>query len=157
MAKIQLERQSSRPNRFGSFAYKITDKEQFEKLQEEAGQTISGIVEGEDGDLLYFSRVRLGQLGKPVTVEVRVTKARTGQGSGNWYMNVVNTADEKLAEDMYKVSEKVRLAKSFGLALSEHATDKLILGAIGIKEQAPTPATPVTADAEPVAGFAAGQ
>ncbi len=151
MDKIKIERVSSRPNKFGSFVYIVhTPAEELPKDKE--GNDPEGIVAGNDGDNLLFSRNRVGKLNVPFMCPVRVTaQVKDGTPTGRNFLNIVEVANETALDSLYATSQKMRDAESFGLEIEQSIVNGVVHEVIrkaapkAVAATTPVTATPVKA------------
>lgn len=146
VTQIRVERRSKLPSqRLGnnglpmmSYAYKILDPEVLEKIKEEAGiDEISGLYTPTGTtDTLIFSRSRLGQLNKPVSVDFRINQTEDGRH----FINIVDNSGDEILNVAAQVEQ---------VALVSQRTADAMAGAVaqglyGMRIVKPTTATPVT-------------
>lgn len=115
---LKLKRLSSVPNKNGSYAFQIVNAE--DPAVAELLEQVGGVYDGrEEGTKILYSRNRIGQLGVARNVAIRLNESRTpeGEGTGNFYINLVDTGVEAAGEFF----DKVKLAEQFGVKNSAAA------------------------------------
>jgi hypothetical protein len=101
--KLKVRRQSSRANRLtGNYSYVIESPEIADIIAEFDPQ---GIREGDDGEIIMFSRSMVGEHQKSLTVEVEVRSGKDRAGNTNNYLNIVDKNADKAGRDLQVISQ----------------------------------------------------
>jgi hypothetical protein len=101
--KLKVRRQSSRANRLtGNYSYVIESPEIADIIAEFDPQ---GIREGDDGEIIMFSRSMVGEHQKSLTVEVEVRSGKDRAGNTNNYLNIVDKNADKAGRELQVISQ----------------------------------------------------